>query len=247
MQLTILSGHGTFPVPGGACSGYLLEHEGFRLWIDAGNGTLGKLLEHWAFEDVDAIWISHAHADHAVDLYPFFYRLLGEERAPVPVLAPSAVPGKLACLIGEDSLPQWRTKLDWRAVDPGDRTEIGPFTISGSAAHHTAPNTVLRIAAGDRTLTYTGDTGPIDGLADAARGSDVFLCEASWVDPAQVFEPIHLLAAEAGAYARDAEVDRLILTHVWAQNDPDRVRNEAAASFAGGLSLAFEHTEPIEV
>ena len=246
MKLTILGGHGTFPVPGGSCSGYLLEHEGFKLWMDAGNGTLGKLLQHWSFEDVDAIWISHAHADHAVDLYPFFYRMLGERGRRVPVLAPSGVPDRLASLIGADSLPSWRSVFDWRGVDPGDRTEIGPFTLEGSGAQHTSPNTVLRISADDRTLTYTGDTGPIDTLSEAARGSDVFLCEASWVDPAQVFQPIHLLASQAGTYARDAGVDRLILTHVWAQNDRDRVHEEAPAAFGGDVSLAFE-IDPIEV
>lgn len=246
MKLTILSGHGTFPVAGGACSGYLLEHEGFRLWMDAGNGTLGKLLQHWEFADVDAIWISHAHADHCVDLYPFFYRLLSEPSRSVPVWAPTGVREKLASLIGADSLDAWSKLLAWRSFDPGDEAELGPFRVRGSAAHHSAPNTVLRLSAGARTLTYSGDTGPIDTLPDAARGSDVFLCEASWVDPSQVFEPIHLLASEAGAYGRAAEVDRLVLTHVWAANDPERVREEASRAFGREVQLAFE-IDSIEV
>lgn len=246
MKLTVLGGHGTYPAPGGSCSGYLLEHDGFKLWMDAGNGTLGKLLEHWDFDDVDAIWISHAHADHSVDLYPFFYRLLGSDRRRVPVLGPSGVRDRLACLIGQDSIDAWCSILDWRPVDPGDRTEIGPFSIRGSGAEHSSPNTVLRIAADGRTLTYSGDTGPIDTLPDAARDVDVFLCEASWVDPAQVFEPIHLLASQAGTYAHDAGAHRLVLTHVMTVNDPDRVREDASKAFGADVSLASE-IDPIEV
>jgi ribonuclease BN (tRNA processing enzyme) len=246
VKLTILGGHGTYPVAGGSCSGYLLEHDGFRLWMDAGNGTLGKLLEHWSFEDVDAIWISHAHADHSVDLYPFFYRMLSTGGPRVPVLAPSGVRDRLARLIGADSLDAWRSALDWRPVDPGDETELGPFTLRGSSAEHTSPNTVLRIAADGRTLTYTGDTGPTDAIVEAARDADVFLCEASWVDPSQVFSPIHLLASQAGEYARDAGVDRLVLTHVWAANDPARVHEDAAKSFRGEIQIAYA-CDPIEV
>lgn len=240
MHLTILSGYGTFPVPGGACSGYLLEHDGFRLWMDAGNGTLGKLLQHWTFEEVDAIWISHAHADHSVDLYPFFYRLLNDPDRRVPVFAPTGVAEKLASLIGADSLSAWRTQLEWTTVDPGHTGEIGPFRITGSESRHTSPNTVLRLEADGRSLTYTGDTGPCDSLPETARDSNLFLCEASWVDPSQVFAPIHLLASEAGAYARAAAVERLVLTHVWATNDRDRVVNEASQAFGRDAEFAAE-------
>jgi ribonuclease BN (tRNA processing enzyme) len=242
MKLTILSGHGTSPVAGGSCSGYLLEHDGFKLWMDAGNGTLGKLLQHWEFADVDAIWISHAHADHSVDLYPYFYRLLSENASPIPVLAPSGVREKLSCLVGADSMEAWGTLLDWRVLDPGQETNLGPFALSGSNAEHSSPNTVLRLEASGKSLCYSGDTGPVDSLPDAARDVDVFLCEASWVDPAQVFAPIHLLASQAGDYAQQASVDRLILTHVWASNDRDRVLEEAASKFKGKLDLAYDLT-----
>lgn len=240
MKLTVLGGHGTFPVAGGSCSGYLLEHDGFRLWMDAGNGTLGKLLEHWSFDEVDAIWISHAHADHAVDLFPFFYRMLVTGRAPVPVLAPTGVREKLAALIGDDSIDAWSTLLDWRPFDPGAAGEIGPFALRGFAAEHTSPNTILRVSADGRALTYTGDTGPCDDVVPAARDVDVFLCEASWCEPDQVFSPIHLLASQAGAYARDADVGKLVLTHVWADNDRERVLSGAAGAFQGDLALAYE-------
>lgn len=246
MNLTVLGGHGTFPVAGGACSGYLLEQDGFRLWMDAGNGTLGKLLEHCGFQDVDAIWISHAHADHSVDLYPYFYRMLATKRAPVPVFAPSGVRDKLASLIGDDSIDAWRTLLDWREVDAGDEDEIGPFKVKGFASEHTSKNTILRLEHGGKTFVYSGDTGPCEDIVPAARGADVFLCEASWVDESQVFSPIHLLASEAGNYGREAGVDRLVLTHVWAENDRDRVVNDASSAFGGEVSLAYE-TPHVEI
>lgn len=245
MKLTVLGGHGTIPAPGGACSGYLLEHDGFRLWMDAGNGTLGKLLEHWEIGDVDAIWISHAHADHCADLYPFFFHTYVTGRT-VPVFAPSGVRDRMSGLVGPDSLEAFRTRLGWRDVDPGFVGEVGPFRVQGFGAQHSAPNTVLRLEAGGKTLTYTGDTGPHEDLVPAARGADLFLCEASWVDPSQAFAPIHLLARQAGEIAAQAAVGQAVLTHVWAVNDPDRVQAEAAAAYDGPIALAF-NVDPIEV
>ncbi|MFP5224018.1 MAG: MBL fold metallo-hydrolase [Actinomycetota bacterium] len=245
MRLTILGGHGTVPVAGGACSGYLLEHDGFRLWVDAGNGTLGKLQQHWPIDSVDAVWISHAHADHCADLFPFFFNSYVTDRV-VPVYSPTGVSQRLAHLVGDDSAEAWRRLLDWRTIDPGDEGEIGPWKVRGFGAQHSVPNTVLRMESAGKVLTYTGDTGPHPDLDTAARDADLFLCEASWVDPSQVFKPIHLLASQAAEVAAKAAVDRLILTHVWSVNDPVRVRETASSAFDGPLDLAFE-LEHIEV
>lgn len=239
MRLTILGGHGTVPVAGGACSGYLLEHEGFKLWMDAGNGTLGKLQEHWKIDEVDAVWISHAHADHCADLFPFFFSSYLSRRV-VPVYAPTGVRERLAGLVGDDSLEAWSTYLDWRTVDPGYDGEIGPWRINGYAASHSTPNTVIRMRSGDMTLTYTGDTGPHEDLVPAAADANLFLCEASWVEPSQAFAPLHLLSSQAAEIASHAQVGRLVLTHVWSVNDPVHVRERAAARYDGPIDLAFE-------
>ena len=54
----------------GACSGYLVEEGGFRLLLDCGNGVFSKLRRICDYVDVDAVVISHLHADHFLDLVP---------------------------------------------------------------------------------------------------------------------------------------------------------------------------------
>ena len=87
MELIVLGSSGTWPNAGIATSGYLVRHDGFNLYMDAGTGTLANLQKHIAIEDVDAIVVSHEHPDHFVDLYPFFYAWhygeLGEPGLPV--------------------------------------------------------------------------------------------------------------------------------------------------------------------
>ncbi|MGO9080289.1 MAG: MBL fold metallo-hydrolase [Streptosporangiaceae bacterium] len=61
MKITVLGGCGAWPAAGQACSGYLVEHEGFRLVLDPGYAILPQLLKDTAAEQVDAVLISHGH------------------------------------------------------------------------------------------------------------------------------------------------------------------------------------------
>jgi len=240
VELTILGADGTYPRARSACSGYLLQHDGFNLWMDAGNGTLSFLQDHIDMEQVDAIFVSHAHVDHCADVYPFFYQLINTKKV-VPLYAASCVQSTMDPLIGEGSSEDFGQLFEWHPLKAGDVAEAGPFRFEVFNAAHSIENATVRIQAGGRTLCYSGDTGPNADLARAARGADLFLCEASWLDKDEgLMEPIHLKAAEAGAAARDAGVERLMLTHIWPRNPLDQVREECAKSFDGAIELARE-------
>ena len=71
MSLTVVGCAGSFPGPDSAASCYLLEADGFRLVVEFGNGALGPLQKHAALFGVDAVCLSHLHADHCVDLYSY--------------------------------------------------------------------------------------------------------------------------------------------------------------------------------
>lgn len=240
MRLDVLGACGTYSGPGGACSGYLLRRDGFSLWVDAGNGTFGRLQEHVPAEQVGAVYLSHRHHDHAADLYCFFYALWFHPSRPrgIPVFAPPGVLETLEHLVGPDSRPAFRAVLDWREFRPGDETEIGPFRLRGYEGRHSAPNVSVRVEAGGQSVCYSGDTGPNDELVRAAAGADLFLCEASYQDAYPGSPDIHMKAREAGRIAREAGAARLALTHIWPLRDPEVSRAEAAEEFDGPVDLA---------
>ena len=248
MDLTILGSSGSYPTASNPCSGYLVRSNGYNVWMDAGNGTLQQLQRHIAIRDVHAVILSHAHPDHCADIYPFFFAVLHPEpEQPIPIITPPGVRERLSALIGADSTERFASYLRWHELEPGDRTTLGPLDIEAFDAAHSIVNRSYRITADDRVLTYSGDTGPNDHLAEAARDANLFLCEASWSeDDVGLMEPIHLTAAGAGAAARDAGVDRLLLTHMWASNDPDVMTEQAASTFDGSLDLAMR-TETVSV
>ena len=86
MEITILGKSPSWQDADGACSGYLVEEHGYRLLIDCGNGVFAKLRKVVDYIDVDAVLITHLHADHFLDLVPFSYALTYAPRQqPVPV------------------------------------------------------------------------------------------------------------------------------------------------------------------
>ena len=86
LRITVLGKSPSWQDAGGACSGYLVEEAEHVLLIDCGNGVFAKLRRYRDYVDVDAVVISHLHADHFLDLVPYAYALTYAPRQqPVPV------------------------------------------------------------------------------------------------------------------------------------------------------------------
>jgi ribonuclease BN (tRNA processing enzyme) len=91
--------------------------------------------------------------------------------------------------------------------------------------------------ADDRRLIYTADTGPGWTVGAFEHGADLVLSEATYLH-ANRPAPIHLSAKQAGEGAREAQAQRLMLTHLWPLNDPDVAAREGAEAYGAPVTLA---------
>lgn len=240
MDLTVLGSGGTWPRPSGATSGYLVRHDGFNLWVDAGTGTFARLQEHIGIDEIHSVLITHAHPDHFVDVYPAFYaRHYGGLGDPgLPLVAPEDFWGHMSGLVSEDGRDVASVAYDVRAVEAGADFELGPFRIRAFEMTHIGVQSLgYRIEAGGTVLAYTGDTGPSDEVVKLAENADVFLCEATWKHTEGLL-PFHMSARQAGEHATRAAAGRLILTHIWPSLDTEVSREEAASTFDGSVDIA---------
>ena len=242
MELTVLGASGTWPNAGAATSGYLVQHDGFNLWVDAGTGTMANLQRHIRLQDLGGILISHAHPDHFVDLYPCFYaRHYGElGEAGLPVIVPTDFTRLLADLVSIDTRAVMRASLAFREIEPGEGFEVGPFRVKTEPMSHLdLPALGFRLEADGLVLAYTGDTGPTHYVERLARGSDLLLSEATWQDRDDLL-PFHLSSRQAAIHARNAEVRKLVLTHVWPTHDRDVSIEQAAEEYPGPIEAAVD-------
>lgn len=240
MNLTVLGCSGTFPGPLSGCSAYLMEHDGFRLMLDCGYGAVGALQRHGGLLDLDAVVITHLHADHCIDLVGYAYarRYHPTERpGPLAVYGPDGTRDRI-CLAVDSRRADWLEEVyDWRPL--GDApTQVGPFALTPWRTAHPIECYALRVEAGGRTLAYSADTGPCAALVEAARDVDTFLCEASFVETDDNPAGIHLTGLQAGRAATQAGARRLLLTHLVPWHDEAQVLAEAKCGFDGPLALA---------
>ena len=239
MRLTVLGGCGAWPAAGQACSGYLVEHEGFRLLLDPGYATLPRLLQLIDADQVDAVFVTHGHPDHCADLNPLLRaRALRDDDLPppLPVFAP---PGALDAVLALDRPGMLSDAILLHEFAPGSDLETGPFRARTRLLPHWLPNAGVRLAADDQVLVYTGDCGPSPDLVDLAAGSDLLLAEATVVDDVPTDSYGFLSSAvDAGRQAAAAGTGRLLLTHLMPGTDPDAARAAAAEGFSGEIDVA---------
>ncbi|MDQ3756935.1 MAG: MBL fold metallo-hydrolase, partial [Actinomycetota bacterium] len=130
LTLTVLGSDGSYPGPGGACSGYLLRGVGTTLWLDAGSGTLANLQRHVGLGDVDAIVLTHEHPDHWTDIEGYWVAATyGEpKRQGLPVFATSGIRGKV--------LHGGRSTFKWCIVRHGSEGDVGGLRLRFARTDH---------------------------------------------------------------------------------------------------------------
>jgi ribonuclease BN (tRNA processing enzyme) len=227
--------------PDSPASGYLVEDEGYRLLLDLGNGAFGALQRHVAPHEVDAIVLSHLHADHCIDMTSYIVALRYGPVRPIrriPVYGPSgtrtrieAAYDPLARKLGLQELFDFTTPL------PGDPVELGPFQVSFALMNHPVPTFAVLVDNGHR-LVYSGDTGVSEALVELATGADVLLCEASVSATDEYVPDLHLTGRQAGEHAERAGVGTLIITHVQPWNSRAEAVAEASTVFQGDVVAA---------
>jgi ribonuclease BN (tRNA processing enzyme) len=240
MRLTVLGGCGAWPAAGQACSGYLVEDDGFRLLIDPGYAIVPRLLQSIEAAEVDAVLVSHGHPDHCADLNPLLRaRTFRDDGPPAPALLVYAPPGALGPVLALDRPGALDNAIDLREFTPGDGFSVGPFGVRSWLLPHFVPNAGLRLASGGHHLAYTGDSGPSPDLLSLALGADLLLAEASY--PRQVpGEVARYLssASQAGQLADRAAARQLILTHLMPDTDAQVSVQAAAEGYGGPLAVA---------
>ncbi len=248
IRLTILGKSPSWQDRDGACSGYLARLGELRLLIDCGSGVFAKLRVHDSYELVDAVVLTHLHADHMMDLAPFAYALTYGPplRADRPTLY--GPPGtrrvlRQVCGAWEDATLV-ETAFDLHEYDPQVELAIGDARLRFQAVPHYIPSNAiaLREAGSSRRLVLSADCGPNEELVEFARAADLLLIESTRVGGADDpdGEPGHLTAEQAGEIARRAGVARVVLTHFSDQLDRDQLRLHAETAFGGPVELAAE-------
>ncbi|HEY9367993.1 MBL fold metallo-hydrolase [Streptomyces sp.] len=242
LRLTVLGSATPYASVDNPCSGYLVSCGDVRVWVDAGSGTLAELQRHARLEELDAIWISHLHADHSADLLTAYYAALYADiqlSSPIPLFGPPGIADRLAHFLtnGPTRSPV-ESAFAVHELHDGHETRLGSLTLTSRAVEHGMPAFAVRIEARERSLVYSGDTAPCANLTQLADRCDVLLCEAESDQASGEGALVHHTPEDAGITACTARAGRLIVTHVGRFLTPQQAVTRASARFDGSVDYA---------
>lgn len=243
-KLTLL---GTGGGPGGMADragiASLLTVDGHHYVIDAGEGVSRQLARAGVPEpQVSRVFLTHLHDDHTAGLpglATFAYTLRSKG---LQIIGPASTNRLVAGILAymkpsadirgaERRLPDPTTIITAREVGSGRAYQDERVTVDAvENTHFHLPaematrekSLAYRFKTRDRTIVFSGDTGPSEAVDELARGADILVCEiVSAADVASVPPDVrthmlkeHLTAADVGRLATKAGAGTVVLSHL---------------------------------
>ena len=223
---------------------YLVRAGDRAVALDLGAGSLNRLQDQIAPEDIDALVISHLHPDHCADLMALrVYMTWGPGRGrTLRVLGPPGLRERAAAFAGSDGWDALR--FEDLPAGGGEHDLGGGLVLRHREVPHLPPTHALRLDLGGAALCYGADCAEGPELPELAAGCDVLVCECSF-GAEEVPEGVpHLNGAQAGELAGRAGAGRLLLTHCFPELDRDAALAAARAAFGGPVDWARQG-EPV--
>ncbi|HUY11027.1 MAG TPA: MBL fold metallo-hydrolase [Candidatus Dormibacteraeota bacterium] len=250
LRLRVLGSSDSVPRAWRACSCYLLQSPETSIVMDFGTGALPRLRGAIAYPELDAMLISHMHADHFIDLIPMRYGLkygpeFRAERLPLWLPPDGTAMLRMLCASFASEGPGdfLDDVFDVQEYDPMRPLHIKDLCITFTKTIHYIDCYAMRIECDDAVLTYSGDTAPCDRVIRLAEDSDLFICEATLGLIPEIGMRGHATAAEAAEMAERAGAKHLLLTHYGSRVDPDDMHDVAARVYAGRVTIADDGNE----
>lgn len=251
LRVTVLGGAAAWPNPDQGCSSYLVESDAATVLLDCGPNTLATLREKIDYHTVSGVVLSHWHSDHVLDLIPYRYGLVygpGTLDAPIPLWVPRGVEQRLHALAaslidpGDDPASFWASAFAINEYDGATLIRIGDLTISLHWSQHYVPCYAMRVEqqSTGAVLAYSADAGSIEPLVELVRNAHLAIIEATLDDYGDTppAERGHLTPESAGQLARLGGAKSLMLTHLWAERDPETVMARSLTEFRGPTMIA---------
>jgi len=194
-----------------------------------GCGSLTKLLTLLRVADIDALVLSHLHADHMGDVLTLRYALdaskkMGQRQQPLSVYLPEQ-PETESGLISAHGM------IDAHIITDGMNADIFGMDVTFALMPHAVPSYAMKFCADGKAFVYSGDTKENDKLAPFTDGADLLLMEAAYLSRDKTPGAPHVDAVEAGRMALDGQVKRMLVTHIFPEYNENDILNEVRESF----------------
>ncbi|WKA55126.1 MBL fold metallo-hydrolase [Planococcus shixiaomingii] len=228
---------GAFPNKNEATSSFLIEQDGFRCLIDCGSGVLAAVQNYTELKEINAVVISHYHADHIADVGVLQHaamigmQLKEWDNIPLPIYAHD----KDTAAFQELS---FKGVTEGHALNVDETVQIGPWEVSFCQTVHPVYCLALRFSSNGKSVVFTADTEWTEALIDFAANADLLVAESNLYEKYIGIIEGHMSGSQAGALAEKANVRKLLLTHLPQYGDLNDILQAANKAFEGDVAFA---------
>lgn len=235
MKLTVLGPWGAYPKAGEASAGYLLEIADKKILLDCGSGVLSVLQKYIPLHELSAVFISHHHHDHVADLGCLQYARLIDTDLGIRK-------NELNLFIADDEKASlYKPMIGTNPILIYEKSEVsmgGDVEFSFFKTFHDGHCLGMRIQYNGKVIVYTADTYYNDSLIEYCKDADLLIAETSFYAEYEAKKYGHMNTLEVGKLATEANVKRLVLTHLPHFGNVQQLMDEVKDIFAGEALLA---------
>jgi ribonuclease BN (tRNA processing enzyme) len=216
MRLKVLGAYGASDAEHNL-TGYLLDD-----WFAVDAGTLTSKLSLSQQSRIQAVFITHSHADHIRDLPHLILNRHTMNTLPLTIFAQRDVMDLLTANIFNGTVwPDFATidaphtgkpPVQYRSLTPGKKVMFNEVGITAVPVEHQIPAAGVIIEMGGQTITFTGDTGPTSDIwkrTNKASNVAAVVTEASYPNDQQWLADLtaHLTPETFGGELKKITVD----------------------------------------
>lgn len=186
------------------------------LLLDCGYSIPRHLWKHYPDQEyLDAVYLSHAHADHYMGLPILLARMWEEKRtAPLKVISHTSVLERIPSLTDHaypgllDRLP---FPVEFICIHEGATLNLNELVLDFAPSHHSVSNYAVRVICNGRRICYSGDGVFTELTRELYKGADLVIHECYTLEQEI---PTHGSIREVIAMCEEQQVKCLALTHL---------------------------------
>lgn len=236
MKIYCIGCAGGYPMDGQGTTSFVVTDStgNYHLLIDAGSGSAINIEKYMDVSELDAIWLSHDHPDHAADIG--IYQHLLKLKKPAPKQTPVPI------YVHPNSVyKDWLVdEKESKAVvyQPDAHLDLGPFRARFIKTTHPVECYAIRLTEREtgKSFVFTADSGWQDSLVEFSENADLLIADTNFSNELGQ-NPIHMTAQDVATLANEANVKTLVASHIPPQAEVGIILGQVTEALNDGIEF----------
>jgi len=239
IKLTMIGTGTVRSIDSRACSAYIIESPDSTLLIDCGPGSWLRLNDFKKdIIKIDHIFLTHFHPDHIIDLIMILftrYHMPSQQPRSVHIWGATGLRQFFNLMV--EAFGDWLQDPMFKVIElQASIYNISNLTLTWLPVKHAPESIGYRFETNQKVISIPGDSGYCQEIMNLSQDADIAILECSFPDDKA--EDYHLTPSQVGEIARQASIQKLILSHLYPEVLQTDIKHEVSQKYTGPCYIA---------